>query len=181
MIWKSTYFLFQPIFNLILYKDNIFNVQKDKLCFLIYINSFWIWCLEHIPKQLGQWYVYHCVTSLFHLTTLNKCLWIEDSHYWRFVGWIIHRSCSCSCSHNLTNSLLVNELFGDAAFIPNHARLFTMNLFTCGMFQMFLSILQLQRLLMPQFQHLWNIFLASNSKWVFCMTICHKKVYPFQH
>ena len=64
-------------------------------------NELIIWWLQHVPKQLGQGHFYHCVTSPFLLTTLNKRLGTEDTNCWSFVGGILSHSClmySFSCS-----------------------------------------------------------------------------------
>ena len=97
---------FQPIFNWIHYKYKIFNVQ-------IYakIHSLGVRCLQHVPKNLGQGHVYHCVTSPFLLTTFNRRLGTEDINSWSFVGGILSHSClmnnfSCSTVRGLRSRIL---------------------------------------------------------------------------
>ena len=64
-------------------KDKIFNVKTDKLyCFFANIHSFWIWCLQHVLKDLGQGHVYYCITSPLLLRKLNKYL---DPNCWSVV------------------------------------------------------------------------------------------------
>ena len=57
------------------------------------IHTFWFWWLQHVPKELGQGHFYHCVTSPFLFTTLNRRLGTEDTNCWSFVGGILSHSC----------------------------------------------------------------------------------------
>lgn len=41
------------------------------------IHSLWIWCLQHISKELGQEHVYCCVTSPFFRKQHSVSVWYE--------------------------------------------------------------------------------------------------------
>ena len=50
--------------------------------FFANIHSFWIWCLQHVPKKLWQEHVYHCMDFV-----------PEGTNCWSFVGGILSHSC----------------------------------------------------------------------------------------
>ena len=81
------------------------------IVFFANIHSFWFWCLQHVPKELGQQHVYHCVKSPLLLTTLNKHLGTDDTNFWSFVSGILCHSCliydfSCSTVRGLRCRIL---------------------------------------------------------------------------
>ena len=72
--------------------------------------------------------------------------------------------------------LWMTEPLRDVLFIPNHStKLWSINLFTCGMFQtgVFWAFLNFSSLLLPLSQLFWNVLQTSNSKWV---NICKKTI-----
>lgn len=104
---------FQPTFNWIHNEDKIFHVRTDDLA---NIESFWIWCLQRVPKKLGR----GACLPLCYITIAFNNAHLGTEHTSCFRGGILSQSClmyNFSCS---TVKSRILRLIKCPAFLMGH-------------------------------------------------------------